>query len=354
MDSPPPRWVRRLIITPVVFVGALVLVVLSPVIHLVAAVIDLVFDRRRWRVTRFVGIGLAFCVVEVFGLFALLTVWVGSGFGLLMKRPFWVRANTLLTGQYFELITRAIRFYLGFAFTSTYEPLPDGPHLMFSRHAGPGDAFLILRMVIRDLGRRVHAVGAAKLQWDPFLDISGERLGFHYLLQNPTDSGAELDKIRDLASTLGDDETLVIFPEGGNFTPGRREGSIAALEARGRHDRARRAGQLRHTLLPKPGGVIAAIDGAPLASVVFVGHAGLEGLHGFSDLWTSVPLRRQVTAHVWPCTDDNRPTSRSGQSRWLFDQWVEVDDWIDQCLQRHAAVAIDLRDHAAVENPAPN
>ena len=354
MDQPPPRWVRRLIIAPTVFLAALVLVVLSPAIHLAAAMIDLVFDRRRRRVTRLVGIGLAFCVVEVFGLFALSTVWVGSGFGLFMKRPFWVRANTVLTGQYFELITRAIRFYLGFAFTCTYEPLPHGAHLMFSRHAGPGDAFLLMRMVIRDLGRRVHVVGAAKLQWDPFLDISGERLGFHYLLPNPVDSAAELDKIRTLAATLEADETLVIFPEGGNYTPGRRERSIAALESNGRAGRAHRARRLRHTLLPKPGGVIAAIEGAPSASVVFVAHAGLDRLHGLGDLWASMPLGRQVSAHAWHCTDDDLPTSRSGQTWWLFDKWVEVDDWIDRCLRRHALDDFDLRSDSTPDKRVEN
>ncbi|MGB5756703.1 MAG: 1-acyl-sn-glycerol-3-phosphate acyltransferase [Acidimicrobiales bacterium] len=334
METPPPRWVRRLILTPITFVGALCLVILSPLIHLIAAAIDLLVDRGRWRVSRLVGIGLAFCVVEVFGLFALLTVWIGSGFGRLMKRPFWVRANTVLLGQYFELITRAIRFYLGFTFSYTVDPIPPGPQLLFSRHAGPGDAFLIARAVIRDLGRRVHMVGAAKLQWDPFLDVSGERLGFHYLPQNPTDRLAELDKIKGLASELEPDETLVIFPEGGNYTPGRRARSLELLQDRGRHEKARRAEQLKHTLLPRTGGVISAIEGAPGATVVLMAHAGLENLHGFGDLWASIPLHRSVEAHAWAAPIDRWPTDRTGQETWLFDHWEVVDDWIDHRISR--------------------
>ena len=329
METPPPRWARRLIIAPVTFAGALCLVILSPLIHLVAAIADLLFDRRRWRVSRFVGIGLAFCVVEVFGLFALLTVWIGSGFGLAIHRPFWVRANTVLLGQYLELITRAIRFYLGFDFSYTYEPIPPGPQLLFSRHAGPGDAFLIARVVIRDLGRRIHMVGAAKLQWDPFLDISGERLGFHYCLQNPADPKAEIDSIRTLASALEPDETLVIFPEGGNYTTRRRAQSVEALHARHRHDHVRRAEQLKHTLLPRTGGVIAAIEGAPDATVVFMAHAGLEELHGLRDLWASIPLGRRVEAHGWTVPIEQGPTDRASHTIWLFDQWAAVDAWID-------------------------
>ena len=121
MEYVPPRWIRRLVITPIVFVVALVFTVASPLIHLVAAALDLIFDRRRFRITRLVGIALAFCVAEVFGLFALFTVWVGSGFGLRMNRPLWVKSNNLLAGQYMELVTRAIIFFVGFEFTLTFE-----------------------------------------------------------------------------------------------------------------------------------------------------------------------------------------------------------------------------------------
>lgn len=191
MDYVPPRWTRRLIIAPVVFVAALILTVASPAIHLVAAVLDLLFDRKRWRISRLAGIGLAFCVAEVFGLFALFTVWVGSGFGLFMHRPFWTRANNLLAGQYMELVTNAIVFFIGFEFSLTFEDSPVGAQLLFARHVGPGDALRLMKIVFRDMGRRCHAVGAAKLQWDPFLDIAGERLGFHYLLQLPVPVAAD-------------------------------------------------------------------------------------------------------------------------------------------------------------------
>lgn len=332
MDTPPPRWVRRFLLAPLVFVCAAGLAVMSPLIHLWAAVIDLIFDRGRWRASRFVGLGLAFCVVEVFGLFTLLTVWVGSGFGLWMNRPFWVRANTVLLGQYLELITRAIRFFLGYDFSYTYEPIPPGPQLLFSRHAGPGDAFLIARVVIRDAGRRVHMVGAAKLQWDPFLDIAGERLGFHYLHQDPTDTAAELDRIRILASSMDDNETLVIFPEGGNYTDARRQRQIDAFLARERVELARRAQALSHTLLPRSGGTLAAIEGAPDAVILFVAHAGLEKLFGFGDLWASVPLGRSVVAHSWVAELDDTIGDRRARTAWLYDEWQNVDDWIGRQL----------------------
>ncbi len=337
MDFVPPRWIRRLIITPVVFVGALIFTVLSPAIHLAAAVIDLIVDRRRWRVSRLVGICLAFCVAEVFGLFALFTVWVGSGFGLFMDRPIWVKANNLLTGQYMELVTNAIVFFVGFDFSLTLDAEPDGPQLVFARHVGPGDALRLMKIVFRDMDRRCHAIGAAKLQWDPFLDIAGERLGFHYLLQTPKDTVAELDEIRRLTAGMGDTETLILCPEGGNFTTKRRAERIELERSRGREHRAQLAESLKHTLLPKTGGVMAAIEGAPHATVVFLGHAGLDDIHGLRSLWRLMPLHRTVVAHGWTVSLHDLPSDRAGRSQWLLDQWRRVDDWIDDALTRPMA-----------------
>jgi 1-acyl-sn-glycerol-3-phosphate acyltransferase len=339
------------LLAPLVFVCAAGLALMSPLIHLWAAVIDLIFDRKRWRTSRFVGVGLAFSVVEVFGLFTLLTVWIGSGFGLWMNRPFWVRANTVLTGQYLALVTRAIRFFLGYDFSYTYEPIPPGPQLLFSRHAGPGDAFLIARVVIRDAGRRLHMVGAAKLQWDPFLDIAGERLGFHYLHQNPNDAATELERIRALAASMDDDETLVIFPEGGNFTDGRRQRQIEALLARDRVELARKAQALQHTLLPRAGGTVAAIEGAPDVVIMFVAHAGLEQLYGFGDLWESVPLGRSVVAHSWVAEPGEAVADRDRLMAWLYGQWQRVDDWIGEQLAAGRTGVVDLRDDVHIPPP---
>lgn len=332
MDYLPPRWVRRLIITPLVFVGALIITVASPAVHLLAAILDLLFDRRRWRISRVVGIGLAFAVAEVFGLFALLTVWVGSGFGLFMHRPLWVKANNVLAGQYMAMVTNAIGFFVGFRFSLTLDGPAEAAQLLFARHVGPGDALRLMKVIFRDMGRRCHAVGAAKLQWDPFLDIAGERLGFHYLLQTPKDTQVELDRIRRLTASMGEGETLILCPEGGNYTPKRREMRIGFERSRGREDRAEMARALKHTLLPKTGGVMAALEGAPNATVTFLGHAGLDDIHGFRSLWSKMPLNRTVVAHGWTVTLDDLPADRAGRSEWLLTHWQRVDDWIDETL----------------------
>jgi hypothetical protein len=338
LDKLPPVWVRRLVITPFVFVGALLVAIVSPFVQLLVAIPDVLFDRRRWRLSRVVGIGLAFSVAEVFGLFALFTVWLGSGFGLFMKRQFWVRANDVLAGQYMALVSNAIEFFVGFRYSLTMEdPASGKPQLLFTRHAGPGDMFLLMKVVFRDMGRRCHAVGANKLKWDPFLDIAGERLEFQYVHQNPPEREIELDKIRRIAAGMGSDETLILCPEGANFTPGRRIQRIEAERSRGHDDRVALAQSLRHTLLPKSGGVLAALDGAPTATVTFLGHAGLDDVDSFASLWKKVPLNRTVVARGWTVSATDLPPDHTGRVNWLYSHWRELDDWIDETLEMQSS-----------------
>jgi len=346
LDNLPPRWVRRLIITPVVFVGASIVALVSPLVHLVAAFLDLLFDRKRWRITRVVGIALAFSVAEVFGLFALFTVWVGSGFGLFMERPFWVKANNVLAGQYMAMVTNAIAFFVGFKFSLTLDDEAEGAQLVFARHAGPGDALRLMKVIFRDMGRRCHAIGAAKLQWDPFLDIAGERLRFHYVPLIPKDTTVDLEQIRQLTAAMGDGETLILCPEGADFTPKRRDERIEFERSRGREDRVDLGLSLKHTLLPKTGGVLAALEGAPHATVTFLGHAGLDDIHSFTSLWNKMPLNRMVIAHGWTVPLDDLPVDRSGRAEWLFEHWRRLDDWVDETLASQAWAAPDARTSA--------
>ena len=70
----------------------------------------------------------------------------------------------------------------------------------------------------------------------------------------------------------------MIFPEGGNWTPGRWQRGIRRLERLGRRDLAARARQMPNVLPPRPGGALAAIGACPEADVIFVAHAGLDEL----------------------------------------------------------------------------
>lgn len=324
----PPPAVRALVITPITFIGALAVTILSPVLHLVLAIIDLL-DRRSWRFTRIVGLGIAFCVVETFGLLMAFVLWIASGFGLWMRSEPIQSLHHWVFGAWLEMITAAIRTFIGFDFEFPHQNLPDGPVLVFSRHAGPGDALLVAHSLIRVHKRRVRMLGTTKLLWDPFFNHVVRRLPFHFCEQNPPDPQRELEEVSQSAATIEADGAMIIFPEGGNFTPRRRAEALKRLEARGQVDRADSARRMTHVLPPRTAGTLAALDAAPHANVVFVAHVGLDDIFSLRDLWDRVPIRRTVQAAYWtpPSPTSHDPLT---EADWLWAQWEAVDRWIDE------------------------
>ncbi|NNC78603.1 MAG: hypothetical protein HKN94_00505 [Acidimicrobiales bacterium] len=322
----PPRWARVAIVTPIVFVVSGLVALLSPVLHLVLAIIDLV-DRKEWRFSRLGGLGIALCVTEFFGLIAVFLLWVGFGFGWKVRSPRSQRIHNHIFGLWLELVTRALRFYLGFQFTLPMTERIHGPILTFARHAGPGDAFLLARTVIRDYKRQLRILGTNKLLWDPFLHHMLLRLPTHFLERRGSDGTSELEAIANLCATMDDDSVTIIFPEGGNWTPRRWTNAIESLHARGHH-RAELAEGMENVLPPRTAGALAAVRARDDMTLVFVAHAGLGDLHSLQAIWQNVPLRRNVQATYWSVSAAEIPTDRAEFGDWLFTHWATIDAWI--------------------------
>ena len=230
------------------------------------------------------------------------------------------------------MITNAIKTFIGFDFSFPSDDLRPGPTVVFSRHTGPGDALLVARSLVHDQHRRIRMLGTTKLLWDPFFNHVIRRLPFYFCEPEPKDAAGQLQAVRDAVRTIEPDGAMIIFPEGGNFTPSRHESAMHHLAQPGLEERYARAERLKHVLPPRTGGTIAALEGATGVQVVFLAHAGLDNLYSLSDLWASIPLNRTVEAGYW-YTDGQIPIDdRDATIGWLYDQWQQVDDWIDTHL----------------------
>ncbi len=325
----PHPLVRALVVTPVAFVGSLIVTILSPLLHAILALIDL-FDRKNWRFTRVGGLGIAFCVVELFGLTLAFGIWVLSGFGLWMKSKPIHRMNRWVMDTWLELITRAIRAFIGFDVAFPSDDLQPGPALVLSRHAGPGDALLVARSLTHDHDRQLRMLGTTKLLWDPFFNHLVKRLPFYFCEPQAADPQQQLADIQEAARTIEDDGAMVIFPEGGNFTPTRQAAAWERLEARHDEEHLKRARKMTHVLPPRSGGTLAAIEAAPEANILLLAHVGLDDLFSLRDIWESVPLKRTVRASFWYASDKPPSDDREAMINWLYDEWERVDAWIDE------------------------
>jgi 1-acyl-sn-glycerol-3-phosphate acyltransferase len=283
-------------------------------------------------------------VLESVALLGLLVLWVLSGFGLAIRAPLMQRLHYELVAWYLRMLYREAVRVLRLR-VEIEGPDPDEylgrPLLVFSRHAGPGDSFLLVHALVNWYAREPRIVLAADLQWDPALDVVLNRLPSRFLSEhhvgrrNPHGDEAA-QRIGELATTLDGDDALVIFPEGGNFTERRRLAGIRRLREGGLEEMARRSEAMRHVLPPRPGGVSAALAAAPEADVVWVAHAGLDHLYTMADIWRALPLDTTVRMRWWRVPSDEVP--RDEPVEWLYDWWKRIDDWVD-ATRGGAAVA---------------
>jgi 1-acyl-sn-glycerol-3-phosphate acyltransferase len=131
-----------------------------------------------------------------------------------------------------------------------------------------------------------------------------------------------------MAAGMGPSDALLVFPEGANFTAGRRQRVIDRLRRQGRPRAALRAQRLRNVLPPHPNGVFAAVDAAPGASLVFVAHTGLDHMQSVADVWRGVPLDRPASVTWWTMPAARVPAQPEARLAWLQDNWAQVDRWI--------------------------
>jgi 1-acyl-sn-glycerol-3-phosphate acyltransferase len=177
-------------------------------------------------------------------------------------------------------------------------------------------------------GREPRVVLKDTLAWDPAIDVLLRRIPARFISPNPAAGENFEEQIAALATGLDENDAFVIFPEGGNFTPARRERAIQRLQKLGMEKMAQRAEAMIHVLAPRPGGLLAALDAAPEADVVLVAHTGLDHLLTAGDVWRELPIDKVIIMRWWQVSSEEIPAGREARIDWLFSWWELIDDWI--------------------------
>jgi 1-acyl-sn-glycerol-3-phosphate acyltransferase len=365
----PPRIVRRLLFPPLVLLLTLGVLVLSPLL-LVLGVVAVPSRVGRRRALRLIWFSLVWLVMESAALIACLGLWIVSGFGGRLRTESSVDRHYGLVRWFLATLYRiALRVFRLRVEIEEPEHTPEElaarltrPVIVLSRHAGPGDSFLLVHHLLSLYRRKPRIVMKAALQFDPSLDVVINRLPHAFvhprkraapppsaaplgvremvaLAEGPSGDGAAsgsgtpsesatTGEIRRLAAGLGDAGALVIFPEGGNFTPARWRRGISKLEESKRYAEARRARSMANLLPPRSGGAFAAIDSAPTADVIFVAHTGVDDLITVKDIWRALPMEQIIKAKWWRVPAAEVPRDRDQVVPWLFDWWERIDAWI--------------------------
>jgi 1-acyl-sn-glycerol-3-phosphate acyltransferase len=330
--------VRRVVVAPLVVLLAGLVWVTLPLWLLAAAALSPLLPGR-WRALRLLWIFMLYLTAEALLLLVLWGFWFASGFGWRIRKPYWEGIHYDLVQHTMWVFFREARRVLRLRI-ETDGPTPDAhpgvPILVACRHAGPGDSFTLIHALMHWYAREPRVVLKNTLAWDPMIDVLLHRIPARFITPNPK-AGQNLEsQIADLARGLDENDAFVIFPEGGNFTPHRRQRGIDRLRKLGMERMAQRAEAMTNVLAPRPGGFIAALDAAPDADVVLVAHTGLDHMLTVGDVWRELPMDKQLVMRWWQVAREDIPADREGRIEWLFGWWEEIDAWIEQSRAERA------------------
>jgi 1-acyl-sn-glycerol-3-phosphate acyltransferase len=327
----PPAPIRRPLTITTWLVLSILCLVLSPLLLLVGAVAGWLL--RRPQPLILTRLAITYFARELGVLVGCGILWLGSGFGVRLRSPAMQRRHNWLLRWYVHgLVRRGLEVMrIELAHTASPEARAalerDRPLLCFSRHAGPGDTLLLIDLLVSHYRRRPSVVFKDALTIDPSVDLIAYRLP-HAVLDREANEECE-QRIEEVAAGLGPRGTVLLFPEGGNFTPRRRRRALRSLWRKGRRRQAEAGARMSHVMPPYPGGALAALRGNPEADVIFAAHTGL-GLAAFpAELWRHTPIGQTFRSRMWLATAAERPSEPDEQVKWLYAWWKRLDDWVE-------------------------
>jgi 1-acyl-sn-glycerol-3-phosphate acyltransferase len=205
------------------------------------------------------------------------------------------------------------------------------PLLLLVRHASLVDALLPTVFVSGRTGMRLRFVLKRELLLDPCLDVVGQRLPNAFVSRGSDQPAREEASIRRLAQNLTPGDGVVIFPEGTRFTPKKLASALARIGASGDAQRLSHVAGLRHVLPLRSRGVLALLDAAPTADILFLAHHGLEGASHASSVLRGDLIGCRLRVHTWRVPVSELPEDRTGRLARLDGEWARLDAWIDAC-----------------------
>ncbi|MGH7786387.1 MAG: 1-acyl-sn-glycerol-3-phosphate acyltransferase [Candidatus Binatia bacterium] len=341
--------------------AALLITVGMPLLVPLAAAVDLGRGDRRWPTVRCLLFVAVYLLCESLGILAAAGLWLRGGWqrgsptaaaapadGWLADawtgRPaVYLAANFRLQRWWARTIFGAAQrlFSMRTAIDGD-EAVRRGPFVLFVRHASIGDTVLPAVFIGDRHGIMLRYIMKRELLWDPCLDIVGNRLPNCFVRRGSGESAREITAVQRLMQQLGPREAVLIYPEGTRFLPEKRDRVVARLAGAAPPRLLAMARSLRHVLPPRLGGALGLLAANRGADAVFCAHTGFEGAGSFRALLKGSLIDQTVRIRFWRVPFAQIPIDETRRAEWLFEQWLQIDAWIDAQRTAHQPARLQV------------
>jgi 1-acyl-sn-glycerol-3-phosphate acyltransferase len=338
----PRTSIRRPLTVTVWLIVSAIFVLISPLFLALSKLVSVITRRRQALVVT--KLAVAYFSHELGALLACGAVWLATGGGRLLGVRRWQSLHWRLARWFFGGLADAgcraleINVVSDPSIDAARALESDEPLIVLSRHAGPGDTVLIVNELMSRFLRRPSVVFKESLALDPSVDLLAHRLPHAMLDTSDREESEEM--IGDIAAGLGPRGVVLLFPEGGNFTPERRRAALRHLRRRGNDRSADKAQGMSYVLPPRPAGALAALRANPWADIVFAAHTGLGRAAYPGQFWRDMPIGRTFYSRMWLVPVSEVPVTDDERVAWLYEWWKRIDEWIDSRSGTNEIVAL--------------
>jgi 1-acyl-sn-glycerol-3-phosphate acyltransferase len=335
-----PRMLRRIVGIAAELVAFVLMTVLSPLIMLVAAAVDLTMwlrKRKPWVYVRLLPGLWIFLFGELEALVKLPFIYVLTGgpfnTGSIRRRR-WI---FVLRIRWARNHLGAVRILFGMKFdVENFDLTAKGPFILMLRHAS------ILDNLIGDvfIGHR-HGIGVRyvikqEIRALPAIDIGGRWIPTVFIKRGSPDRETEITAVRRLTHDMSPGEIVAMYPEGTRPTP-KKIARAQEVIAERQPEIAPLADRLNHLLPPRLGGPLALIDEAAAGTdIVFCAHYGFDGVRTIADIRAGVLVGKTISIRFWRYPAADLPSGERARTEWLYNRWQMLDDWVGEQIALEA------------------
>jgi 1-acyl-sn-glycerol-3-phosphate acyltransferase len=322
------RWTATLkgvLAVLMIWVVGLVFIVLTPVAVPLVALSDLV-RKSEWGGVRTWRFLLTYLVVTL--LSNLVMMFHGLVFPFLRQKTRWAWC-WWIQRWWAKQVSKGLTasFKLKFELEGQ-DDVPRDPVILLARHVSMADTVLPLLLFSVPRKTRFRYVLKDELLWEGVFNFVGRRMPTVFVRRGSDNKAAEVERVAELGVGLGQNDGVVIYPEGTRYTQAKMDRVKAKLKDAANPDLRAHAERVQYLLPLRTAGILAVMDRAPGTHVVILGHEGFDKARTFRDLWSGVLVGQTIHVNARVIPPEEIPTETSELEPWLFAQWEQLDDWV--------------------------